>query len=195
MTHPPGAVGRVRYRARMAIAERIRRAVDAVAVRPGDRVLEVGCGPGAAVALLCEAGARVTAIDRSPVAVARARRRNAGHIAAGRAAVEQCALADLPPAGEPFDAVLAVNVNVFWTGPATAELAALRGRMRPGAVLHLCYEPPTAEAAGRAAAGVRAALTAAGFTVGQEPAGTLLHLTGRPGADPAGGRPLSPPGA
>ena len=159
-----------------AVPDRIRRAVAAAAVRPGDRVLEVGAGPGVAAGLLCEAGAVVTAIDRSATAVGRCRARNAAHVAAGRATVERLALRDLPAAGERFDVVLAVDVNVFWTSPATAELAALTARLAPGGVVHLCYGPPSAQVA---EAGATAALTAAGYAVAVRRDGPLLHLTAR----------------
>jgi SAM-dependent methyltransferase len=165
----------------MAVPDRIRQAVAALGARPGEHVLEIGCGPGAAVALLCAAGVRVTALDRSAVAVARTRQRNADHVEAGRAVVVCGALADLPADGPLFDAALAVNVNVFWTGPATAELAALRARLRPGAALHLCYEPPTPAGSDRAAAAARSALEAGGFAVAEHRDGPLLHLTGRAG--------------
>ncbi len=165
----------------MAVGDRIAQAVAALGARPGEHVLEIGCGPGVAVALLCAAGVRVTALDRSALAVARARRRNAEHVEAGRAVVLCGALADLTADGPLFDAALAVDVNVFWTGPATAELAALRARLRPGAALHLCYEPPTAAGADRAATAARAALEAGGFAVAERRDGPLLHLVGRAG--------------
>jgi precorrin-6B methylase 2 len=50
-----------------AIADRIRWAVDVLAVSPSDRLLEIGCGNGAAVASICRAltDGSITAIDRS----------------------------------------------------------------------------------------------------------------------------------
>jgi trans-aconitate methyltransferase len=54
---------------------------------PDDQLLEIGCGPGVAVSLVCErlAGGRIVAVDRSPTAIERAARRNAEHVASGRA--------------------------------------------------------------------------------------------------------------
>jgi ubiquinone/menaquinone biosynthesis C-methylase UbiE len=48
---------------------------DAAARKPGDRVLEIGCGTGAVTALLVARGAQVTAIDQSPEMLEQARRR------------------------------------------------------------------------------------------------------------------------
>lgn len=45
---------------------------DAAVTKPGDRVLEIGCGTGSVTALLLERGARVTAIDQAPEMLERA---------------------------------------------------------------------------------------------------------------------------
>jgi cyclopropane fatty-acyl-phospholipid synthase-like methyltransferase len=110
-------------------------------------VLEIGCGPGHAVALVCARLTRgtVTAIDRSALQVARARERTRDCIAAGRARVECVALADLEPGRRRFDRILAVNVNIFWTSPEGA-FADVRRLLAPHGTLHLVYEPPTAAA-------------------------------------------------
>ena len=44
-------------------------------LRPGDRVVEIGCGTGAVTLALAKAGARVMAIDRRPEAIAATRER------------------------------------------------------------------------------------------------------------------------
>lgn len=51
------------------------RVVDAWAIHPGDRVLELGCGTGLMTRLLVDRGAHVTSVDRSPPMMARARLR------------------------------------------------------------------------------------------------------------------------
>ncbi|MEV4330509.1 class I SAM-dependent methyltransferase [Streptomyces sp. NPDC049597] len=127
-----------------SVPQRLAWAVEQLDVRPDDRVLEIGCGPGVALDLVAGrlTTGTVTAIDRSAHAVDAARRRNRAHIADGRAEVRQLALAELPPDGDRFDKIFAVNVNVFWTSPADREVALLRGLLAPGGTLSLFYEPP-----------------------------------------------------
>jgi SAM-dependent methyltransferase len=148
------------------VPRRIAFAVGLVAPRPGLRVLEVGSGPGVAAALVCAhlGDGSMLAVDRSATAVARAVRRNAEHVAAGRLEIRTAALAALETAAGAFDVAFTVDVNVFWTGPATAELAALHRALRPGAALHLCWGTDGPQGAARLAAAVRPAVEAAGFT-------------------------------
>ena len=65
-------------------------------MRPSDRLLEVGCGHGVAVSLVCErlTTGTITAIDRSPKMIEMATRRNREHVDAGRAVLEAVALED-----------------------------------------------------------------------------------------------------
>lgn len=124
--------------------ERSRWAVELLAVAPEDRILEIGCGPGVAAALVCErlVGGRLTAIDRSATAIERARTRNAAHVAAGRLVLVQTDLASFTAPPAQLDKAFAVNVNVFWTSPAHVECAVLTRVLHPGAAVHLVYEGP-----------------------------------------------------
>ncbi|GEL20916.1 SAM-dependent methyltransferase [Pseudonocardia asaccharolytica] len=121
---------------------RLRWAVDVLDPQPADRLLEIGCGNGVAAALVCARlhGGHLLAIDRSAVAVERAARRNAAHLAAGRLEIRQCALAavDVPPGS--LDAAFCVNVNLFWTRAAPAELDRLCSALAPGGALHILYD-------------------------------------------------------
>ncbi len=117
--------------------------VDLVDAQPADHILEIGCGPGHAVALICHrlTSGTITAIDRSATAVARSRARSAGCIAAGRARIEQQTLtnADL---GRRFAKAFAINVNAFWTDPRPS-LVALSALLERSGVAYLIYEPPS----------------------------------------------------
>jgi len=67
------------------VSARLQAVVEQRDIRPGDRVLEIGCGHGVAATLICERleSGRLTAIDRSAKMIAAAGRRNTAHVAAG----------------------------------------------------------------------------------------------------------------
>jgi cyclopropane fatty-acyl-phospholipid synthase-like methyltransferase len=158
---------------RRAIPERLLWTVETLVVEPDEHLLEVGCGPGVAVDLVSERLVRgtITAIDRSATMVARARRRNQAHIAAGRARIEQQTLADATfhdgSLATPFTKVFAVNVNAFWTAPAPSFSAARRTLSADGA-LFLVYEPPSAARLRSLRRQLRILLPAHGFQVADE---------------------------
>lgn len=124
------------------LSPRLRAAVDALPLRPGMRVLEIGCGPGAAaraVAVRIGAG-MVLGIDRSARAIALAERAGADLIAAGRLRLRCVAVEDFTPEpGEaPFDLAFALRVGALdGRHPAAGERALLRLRkvLAPGALL------------------------------------------------------------
>jgi SAM-dependent methyltransferase len=96
---------------------RLAEAVDALPLEPYLRVLEIGCGPGAAaraVAARLETG-HIVAIDRSAAAVALARTACFEEIASGRLTVRQCAAEDFVPLPDegPFDLVFAFRVGAL----------------------------------------------------------------------------------
>lgn len=153
-----------------------------MAVELADRLLEIGCGGGAAVSLICERleSGTITAIDRSPLQVERATRRNAGQIAAGRATIRVAEIADVEPEGEPFSKVFAINVNVFWVGPAAKELERIAQLLRPSGALHLFYEPPGPGKAEAIRDKLLASMSAAGFEATAASTPDLLTVVARP---------------
>src|SRR3712207_3048662 len=79
--HPEGFRGRVAgwiMGRRGSNVARNRWVVDLLELGPGDRALEIGCGPGVAVEAALAAGADVVAVDPSEVMRAMAGRRNPG---------------------------------------------------------------------------------------------------------------------
>lgn len=97
-------------------------AVDALRMRSGDTLLEVGCGPGHALALLAARApeAQIYGIDRSELMLAQACARNRAAVRAGRVRLQRGDCERLPIRASCVDAVLAVNVAYFWANGAQA---------------------------------------------------------------------------
>ena len=181
---------------RERVPDRLVRAVELLDVRLRERILEVGCGPGVAAALLCDRvgdGGRVTAIDRSATAIERARKRNADAVATGRLTLQHVALAQLPAeSAHRFDAVLAVNVNVFWAGNSDEEFQALARVTKPGARLVIAYETPTGTLSAEARRTIIATLRDHGFTskvLREPPLVAFVATRGSAGRRRVGGQP------
>jgi ubiquinone/menaquinone biosynthesis C-methylase UbiE len=138
-------------------------------VQPTDRVLEVGFGPGIAIAELARRATRghVYGIDHSDVMVRQARRHNAAAVRAGRVELLLASVDRLPHFDAPLDAVVAVNSAGFWPDPAE-QLRALRGLLRPGGRIALASQPrcpgATADTTARAGRELHDLLTRAGVT-------------------------------
>ncbi|MEV6216106.1 class I SAM-dependent methyltransferase [Nocardia sp. NPDC051833] len=122
---------------------------DTMGVRADDRVLELGPGPGASLVRIAKRlrGGRIVGLDRSATAIGRAADRCAAEIADGRVRLVEGAIGpDSTRAvraqldgNERFDLVFAVNVNLFWTGPATAAWSMIRECLSPTGRLWFCY--------------------------------------------------------
>jgi ubiquinone/menaquinone biosynthesis C-methylase UbiE len=119
---------------------RLRWAVDVLDVAPDDRVLEVGCGHGVAVSLVCERldGGRITAVDRSPTMIEMAQRRNRAH--AGRARFVAATLEAADLGDETYDKVFAVHVAALHQRGAALDV--VRRRLAPRGRLYLFSQAP-----------------------------------------------------
>lgn len=116
------------------------RAIELLDLAPGESVLEIGCGPGRAVAELAGRGLRVTGTDPSPVMVAQARRRNRAAIGSGRVRVLPAGSGALPVPSDPYDAVLAVHTIYFWPD-LEAGLREVAGLLAPGGRVAIGFRP------------------------------------------------------
>lgn len=135
------------------VSDRIARAVAALPLRPGLRVLEIGCGPGVAareVARIVGPSGFILGIDRSATAIAQAQRGSADEIAAGRLAfrtVSAEAFALLPDEA-PFDFAFALRVGALdGRHPAAGALALPRiaAALVPGGRLFIDAGDPLSE--------------------------------------------------
>jgi SAM-dependent methyltransferase len=167
--HPRGIGGRLvgwSMGRRPSNVQRSRWAVDLLDLAPDDRLLEIGCGPGVAIAAAAERAAHVVGVDVAAVMIGQARGRNRRAVRAGRVELHVASATDLPTLDAPFDKALAVNTVGHWDDPA-AGLVAVRNALRPGGVLAVVSQPrcpgATAEHSREAAAELQRMLDTAGF--------------------------------
>jgi SAM-dependent methyltransferase len=167
---PTGALGHVagwimgRRSSNVARNRWVARLLD---VQPTDHVIELGCGPGVAIAAIAAQATQglVVGVDHSPVMIRQARRRNRAAVRAGRVRLVHAPVESLSVDG-PFDAALAVNTVGMWPDPL-ARLRELAALLRPGGRIAVVSQPrcPGATAATSAAAATELTdlLTEAGF--------------------------------
>ena len=108
---------------------------------PDAMVLDCGCGGGANIKTLlklCPKG-KVQGIDYSAVSVEKARKVNAGAIAAGRCTVQQASVAELPFGSGQFEVVTAFETVYFWPELAQNFREVYRV-LKPGGVFFICNE-------------------------------------------------------
>lgn len=104
------------------------------------QALEIGFGPGLAIAELAGLAGRVHGIDHSAAMVRRATRRNSRAIRDGRVRLVHASVDRLPEFGEQLDVIMAVNSAKFWAEPA-ARLRDLRRLLRPSGRIALAIQP------------------------------------------------------
>lgn len=108
--------------------------IAALALQPGNRVLEIGFGNGRAAEDIVRRAVDVQydGIDISPTMVDEARHFNAALVATGRARFHLASAENMPFVDAAFDRVFAVGVMHFWQ-EALAPLREVCRVLRPGA--------------------------------------------------------------
>ena len=126
------------------MSERLRSVVEQLDIRPGDRVLELGCGHGVAATLVCERleEGHLTVIDRSAKMVQAATRRNAAYVEAGRADFLVADLENLDLGDRRFDKIFVVRVGLFHREPERARGLVERW-LAPGGAVFVFFDPPS----------------------------------------------------
>ena len=123
--------------------------LEAAEIRPCDKVLDVGCGGGRAIArILARTRREVAGVDHSPEAVETTRRLNRSAIASGRLRVLEGSVDHLPFRDGFFDVVTAFETTYFWPD-LQAGLIEIRRVLSPGGRLVITNEVADREAAGR----------------------------------------------
>ena len=147
--------------------------VELLDLGPGDRVLEVGYGPGLALELVAGrvSEGRIVGLDHSETMWHHAARRNRVAVAAGRMRLLVGSVDDLSrDAGSelagPFDKIFGVNLAMFWDDPV-AVFRAFNDRLAVGGIVAITHQPRTGDKTNAAAlAGaerIGSAMTAAGL--------------------------------
>jgi ubiquinone/menaquinone biosynthesis C-methylase UbiE len=154
------------------------RAIEALGITEGDRILDVGCGHGRSLATLAARApkGRVTGVDPSALMVDIAVHRNRSLVKARRVDVTIAAVEALPFPDSSFDKALCVHVLYFWDSldDSLREIARV---LKPDGRLALVFRSAADERAVAAfpkdiyqfptETEVVSALTAAGFDIGR----------------------------
>lgn len=126
-----------------AVADRLLWAVETLEAAPDDHLLEIGCGHGIAISLICEqlVSGSISAIDRSDIMIDTARRKNQAHVDSGKVILQTGSLDEVDFGQSRFNKIFAVNVNLFHEQPAK-ELNLIKNLLLPEGRLYLFHQPP-----------------------------------------------------
>lgn len=122
--------------------------VDLLELKPEDRVLEIGFGPGLAIewAARRAVAGKVVGIDHSDLMWRLASKRNLAAIESGRVELRRHPVAELAELRMSFEKALTVNCLMFWPDPLDT-LGELRRVLEPGGTLAVTHQSRKAGAA------------------------------------------------
>lgn len=141
---PSGLLGRLAGRL-MLWTNKQDEVVEALDVRPGDRVLEVGYGPGGLIRLLADRteAAVVHGVDPAPAMRDAAARTNRAAIRDGRVELDIGIAEDIGLPDASIDRIVSVNTVAIWPD-LDAGLRELRRVVRPGGTVLIAWHGGTA---------------------------------------------------
>ncbi|PTM59904.1 class I SAM-dependent methyltransferase [Desmospora activa] len=150
----------------MLTLDRHRWAAEILAPAPSDHLLEIGCGHGAVVSLICKnlCNGTITAIERSETMIYMAKKLNVPYQEAGKVRFLTASFHEADLGQSRFNKIFAVNVNLFWM-KAARELEIIQERLLPGGAVYLFNQPPIASKISHIAEHTRKNLLNAGFAV------------------------------
>jgi SAM-dependent methyltransferase len=122
--------------------ERIQWTIALLDIKPDDRILEIGFGPGVAIELASKIASEgfIAGVDHSEVMVRQASRRNDRAIRGGKVMLRLGSVANLPKFNESFDKIFTINSIHFWHEPIDC-LKELWKLLRPGGLIAVTIQP------------------------------------------------------
>ncbi|NJO88251.1 MAG: class I SAM-dependent methyltransferase [Chloroflexia bacterium] len=140
---PTGSLGRViGWLMSIKNKDRASWTIDNLRINPGDKLLEIGYGPGVT---LGKAANRLTSgfiagIDHSEIMLKQATKRNKKHIENNKVKLEQGTIWDLEYPDNHFDTIYGSNVHFFWKDPVE-EFTELVKLLKPEGQLLMVFQP------------------------------------------------------
>ncbi len=121
---------------------RIHWTISLLDIKPDDRLLEVGFGPGFAIELVSKMVSEgfIVGVDHSEAMVRQASKRNARAIRDGKVVLQLGSVSHLPKFNEPFDKLFTINSIHFWNEPIDC-LKELRKLLKPGGLIAVTLQP------------------------------------------------------
>ena len=143
-------------------------------LKPTDRVLEIGFGPGADIARASAAAAFVAGVDHSDVMLEQASRRNTQAVREGRVKLQLGSAVQLAFPDSQFDKVFAINSAQFWKEMPKALLEISRV-LKPDGWLALAVQPRSKNATDETARQVGISLSKSMIAAGFEEVHSEFH--------------------
>ena len=117
-------------------------AISLLKLKPQDRVLEVGFGPGMAIQIMSDEITEgiVFGIDHSDVMLEQATKRNKDAIESGKVKLLLASVSSLPTFDQPFDKILDINTFQFWKNPIE-DLRKVKVHLKPDGAIFIVHQP------------------------------------------------------